>query len=125
MAVVIRDNPRVIPRGMDVYFVWKLQEKDGTVPDLSTWSATFEIFDVAGVSQYRWESAGGYINVGRWDSLTIYGFYNVYFGLPHEDAGELIDWGLGSFNCDLIDPMGHVSYRIEGPISVAKGSTHA
>lgn len=124
MALLYDDPGRVIAAGMDVYFVWTLMNPDGTVDDLATWTATFEIFDVDHVSQVRYESSGGLINVGRWDSLTSAGFYNIYAGLPKAITSALTDWGDGYFNVDLIDPMGHVSYRIRGPIALERGSTH-
>ena len=102
-----------------------LRSPAGVVDDLSTWSATFEIFDLSGVSRYRYESADGLITVGLWDSGTAYGSYNVYLGLPNDVTSALVDWGVGVFNCDLVDPMGHVSYRIHGPITLEWGSLHA
>lgn len=121
----------VLHQGMDEYYPMRLAEPDGTTPDLTEWSATLNLYRSAvAVESIHDEPpilAGGtndgLVSLGLFDGGE-FGPYNAYMALVSSLTSSLIPWGIGSYNLDIIDPFGHVQYRVAGIIKLEEGTRH-
>lgn len=121
----------VLHQGMDEYYPMRFAEKDASVPDLTTWSATLRLYQSpVAIGSIHDESpiltgstADGRVNLGSFDGGE-FGQYNAYLALPSSITSNLIPWGIGSYNLDIIDPFGHVQYRVAGLIKLEEGTRH-
>ena len=134
MAIKVQYPRQTVQQGMSFFLPFSLVGDDLlTYYDLSEWTATFEIFDADNVSLHKWRSAdSAYVDTGLWDkdgvpvgtSTTTEWSYNGYVEFTKELTAAMVDWGVGHFDFDFIDPFGHGQVRFQGEIVLEEGTTH-
>lgn len=120
-----------IHQGMDEYYPVRFMEPDGTVIDLGDYTATFSLYrapaTLASLHEHdpvlTGDTTNGRVQLGLFDGGE-FGFYNCYIGLTSHVTSGLGPWGVGVYNLDIIDPFGHVQYRVRGAISLEEGTRH-
>lgn len=121
----------VLHQGMDEYYPLKFMEKDGTVNDLEGWSGTLRLYrSPVSIQSIHDEppiltgsTDDGKVLLGLFDGGE-FGQYNCYIGLTSSVTSSLGPWGVGVYNLDIIDPYGHVQYRVRGAMSLEEGAKH-
>lgn len=118
-------------QGMDEYFPMRIQDRNATIPDLAEWSATFRLYKAPATLDSLHDeapvlggtSSDGRVMLGLFDGGE-FGDYNVLITLPSAQTSALAPWGRGVYNLDIIDPFGHVQYRVRGTVVLEEGSKH-
>lgn len=126
MAIIYEWPRLTVHQGTTLAEVFSFRNSDlVTCDDFSAWSATFEVFNVDHEHVLRVNSGGTWLRTGLWNPTGDFA-YNCYMEFPPSftNADELYDQGLCHFDLDLIDPFGHVQYRVQGEIAFERGTTH-
>lgn len=120
-----------IYQGMDEYFPMRIQGRNATIPDLAEWSATFRLYKAPATLDSLHDeapvlvgtSSGGRVMLGLFDGGD-FGQYNVLLTLTSALTSTLQPWGRGVYFLDIIDPYGHVQYRVRGTVALEEGTKH-
>lgn len=117
-----------IHQGVDEYFPMRIQDRHGSVPDLTDWTSIFRLYRAPATLESLHDASpvptpGAIVMLGLMDGGE-FGDYNVLLSFPSHTTSELIPWGRGVHNVDVIDPYGHVQYRVRGTVELEEGTKH-
>lgn len=119
----------VIHQGVDEYFPLKIIDSAGNVPDLSGWTSTHTVYPAPATLDSLHDASPVDITATVTLGLIDGGDFGDYNGLLSFPAAEssnasLRPWGTGIHILDLIDPYGHVQYRVRGTATMEEGTRH-
>src|SRR3990172_4999662 len=105
-----------ISQGMDEYFPMRIQRGDGTIPDLTGWTGTAQVYrspaTLGSLHDQLPIISGTHNNIlslGSFDGGD-FGTYNVLLTITTAITSVLRPWGRGVYFVDIIDPFGHVQF---------------
>lgn len=114
-----------IHQGMDEYFPMRVRDSAGQVPDLTGWTSHHRVYGapatLASLHDQPPVPVSPTVMLGLFDG-GAFGPYNVLPAFSAHATGALVPWGSGIHILDLIDPYGHVQYRIRGTAELEEGN---
>lgn len=113
----------VIEQGTDVSLGFALKLDDGTLLDTAGYTARAKVrATYAGPVLLDLSTANGRLTVGI--QGTVPNQWNLQLTVDHGTTAALTDWGLGVWDCEIVDPMGNVKRVLEGAAALSREVTY-